>query len=51
MKVYNDRVYRIEKEIAEVKKDIDSTYNIDKQIRLSKCFVMLYTLKREALEL
>lgn len=45
------RLRAIDNEIAEVKKLIDDTYNIERQISLSRCLVMLYTLKKEVLEL
>ena len=43
------RLQAIDNEITEVKQMIDDTYNVEKQIRLSKCLVTLYTLKKEVL--
>lgn len=45
------RIQAIDNEINEVKREIKNTYNIDKQIKLSECLVMLYKLKKQALGL
>lgn len=45
------RLDAIHSEIKEVKKLLDDTYDIDRQIKLSKCLVTLYTLKKEVLNL
>ena len=48
---HNSRLQAIDSEINGIKEMLDNTYNIDRQINLSKCLVTLYTLKKEVLEL
>lgn len=41
----------IDNTINEIISMLDETYNIEKQIKLSKCLVMLYTLKKELIKI
>ena len=50
-KKMENRIQAIDNEINEVKREIKNTYNVNKQIKLSECLVMLYKLKKQALGL
>lgn len=45
------RIQTIDEEISKVKQIIDNTYDINKQIQLSKCLTELYKLKKRAMGL